>query len=104
MNSSGTIQIMRDDFQPDELVQIVEGLKEQGISCAVLTEFSESGAALSDPGAQLLLVAAAANETAQLVEAIRSRCGEHHEPALLYFSQSGPEGFEAVLSEIEISF
>jgi DNA-binding NtrC family response regulator len=101
LGSSGSIQIMRDGFQRDQLDRIVEALNEDGYRCALFSGFSEIGAALSSPLTQLLLIPVDASETAQLVEAINSYRGEHDVPVLAYVNQSGPDGLEALWSEID---
>ena len=100
MRDSGTIQIMRDGFQPDQLDRIVEALKEDGYTCALFTGCSEIGAAFSNPQTRLLLAAAGA-DTTQLVDAIKSHRSEYDVPVLVYLSQPGPDAFESVLPEVD---
>lgn len=81
-----TIKMMRDGFQPAELDQIVEGLEADGHSCALFEGLSEIGAALSNPGTGLLLIASATTDTTSLIEAKKSHSGEGDVPLLVYFS------------------
>src|SRR5689334_15677388 len=101
MSDSGTIQIMRDGFQPDQLERIAEALKEDGHDCALFTGCSEMGAAFSSPQTRLLLLAAAEPDMAEMVEAIKSHRSEHDVPVLVYLSQPCPDAFESVLPEVD---
>jgi hypothetical protein len=103
MNSSDSIQMKHDGSQPEQLHQIVVGLQEDGYSGAVFTEFSEIDAAQPRPITQLLLISVAPNEVAQLLEAIKSRGDEDDAPVLVTLSQSLPDDWQTVSSEIEIS-
>ncbi|HEX7334022.1 MAG TPA: sigma-54 dependent transcriptional regulator [Pyrinomonadaceae bacterium] len=88
MSSSGAIQIRSDVFQPDQLSQIVEALKQDGHRCVFCEGLAGIDAALSCPDTQLLLVGVADNETPQLIELIKSHSGSRDVPVLVYFSQS----------------
>lgn len=101
MSDSGTIQIMRDGFQPDQVDRIAEALREDGHGCALFTGCSEIGAAFSSPQTRLLLLAAAGPDMAQLVEAIKSHRSKHDVPVLVYLSQPGADAFESVLPEVD---
>lgn len=103
MNSADTIQTRHAGNQPEPLHQIVVGLEEDGYSGAVFTEFSEIGAAQSRPITQLLLISVDPNEAAQLLEAIKARRDEDDLPVLVSLSQSLPDDWQTVTSEIEIS-
>ena len=100
LRESGTIQIMRDGFQLDQLDRIVEALKQDGYTCALLTGSSELGAAFSNPQTRLLLTAAA-TDPANLSESIKTHCREHDVPVLVYLNQPGPDCFESVLPEVD---
>ena len=102
MNSSDTNQIKHNGSQPEQLHQIVVGLEEDGYSGAVFTEFSEVGAAQPRPITQLLLISVAPNEAAQLLEAIKLRQDEDDVPVVVTLSQSLPDDWQTVTSEIDI--
>ena len=89
MSSSGAIQIRSDVFQPDQLGQIVDALKEDGHRCELCEGLAGIDAALSCSDTQLLLVGVADNETPQLIELIKSHSGSRDVPVVVYFSQSG---------------
>ena len=95
MNSSGTIQIRSDVFQPYQLGLILEALKEENYRCELFEGLSGIGAALSSPQTQLLLIGVADNETAQVIELIKSDSGSRDVPVLVYLSQSGASELEA---------
>jgi DNA-binding NtrC family response regulator len=95
LNSSGTIQIRSDVFQPNHLGQITEALKEEGYRCELFEGLSGIGAALSSPHTQLLLVGVADNETPQLIEVLKSDSGSRDVPVLVYLSQSSASELEA---------
>ena len=89
MSSSGAIQIRSDVFQPDQLGQIVNALKEDGHRCELCEGLAGIDAALSCPDTQLLLIGVTDSETPQVMELIRSHSGSRDVPLVVYFSQSG---------------
>ena len=95
MNSSKTIAIRSDVFQPDQLGQIVGALNEEGYCCELCEGLSGIDAALSSPHTQLLLIGVADNETPQLIELIKSHSGSRDVPVMVYFTQSGARELEA---------
>ena len=101
MSSAEVIQIRRDVFQPDQLGQIVEALKEEGFRCELFEGLSGIDAALSNVETQLLLIGVADNETPQLIELIKSHSGSRDVPVMVYFSQPGACELEACCPEID---
>ena len=95
MSSSGAIQIRSDVFQPDQLGQIVDALKEDGHRCEFCEGLAGVDAALSCADTQLLLIGVADNETPQLIELIKSNSGSRDVPLLVYFSQSSAGELQA---------
>ncbi len=85
--SSATIQIRRDNFQPDEICQITGALKAEGYCCELCEGLPGVEAALSSPQTQLLLIGVADSETPQLIELIRSHSGSRDVPVMVYFNQ-----------------
>lgn len=95
----GTIQIMRDGFEADQLNQIVDALTEDGHHCSVFDR-TEIRATLANPKTKLLLATVAAAETADLVKLIRSNAAETEVPLLVYFS-SAENPVESLQPEID---
>lgn len=91
---------MRDGFQPDQLDQIVEALKEDGHTCALFTGASELGAAFLNQQTRLLLTAVA-TASDQLSKFLKPHHREHDVPVLAYLSQPGPDCLQSVLSEVD---
>lgn len=101
MSSAEVIQIRRDVFQPDQLDQIVEALKEDGHRCELCEGLAGIDAVLSSPDTQLLLIAVTHNETPQLIELMKSHSGSRDVPLMVYFSQTGCESQAACYPEID---
>ena len=95
----GTIQIMRDGFEAEQLNQIVAVLTEDGHHCSVFDR-TEIRATVANPKTKLLLVTVAAAEAADLIKAIRSNSAERDVPLLVYFSSAENE-VEAFESEVD---
>lgn len=84
-----TVQIMGDAFHPEQLRALVDCLEGDGHRCLVFNGKAEIHAALSGARTKLLLLGAAEDEAAHLIEAIRQRPSHTpHIPVIVYFTKT----------------
>jgi two-component system, NtrC family, response regulator GlrR len=98
LRNTGSIQIMRDGFQPDQLDRIVEALREDQQRCSFFSNVSEINAVISSPNTKMMIVGNQAVELPLLVETIsNSSLNVPRVPIIYYLKQSTADFKEKLL-------
>ena len=97
MRNSGSIQIMRDGFQPDQLDRIVEALREDKHHCSFFTNASEINAVMRSPMTKMMLLGNRAIELPLLVETVRNSSTDGPRVPIIYYLRQSPGDFKEKL-------
>jgi two-component system response regulator GlrR len=88
---------MKDAFHPEQLIELVGGLKEDKHHCSFFTNVSEINAVISSPNTKMLIVGNKSIELPLLVETVRNSSINGTRVPIIYYLRQSPGDFKEKL-------